>query len=121
MIGLKISGKNAELNPGTSINMKLVNPIFNDDNLSPGSYSLPFELPGGEVSAVNAAIFKNPDVIENSEGFVKQDADLSFDGVHFKKGKIRVKSGSPRNLSAHFTFGLSTISAELKTKKIREL
>lgn len=121
MIGLKISGKNAEMNPGTSISMKLVNPIFNDDNLSPGSYSMPFELPGGEVSPVNAAIFKNPDVIENVEEFVKQDADLSFDGVLFKKGKIRLKSVSPKILSAHFTFGLSAISDEFKTKKLRDL
>lgn len=121
MIGLKISGRDAEMNPGTSISMKLVNPIFNDDNLSPGSFSMPFELPGGEVSPVNAAVFKNPDVIENSEGFVKQDADLFFDGDLFKKGKIRVKSFSPNRLTAHFTFGLSTISDEFKTKKLREL
>lgn len=121
MIGLKISGKNAELNTDTSINMKLVNPIFNEDNLSPGSYSLPFDLPGGEVSPVNASIFKNPDVIENNEGFVKQDAELFFDGVFFKRGKIRVKSVSPSRLNAHFTFGMSAISDEIKTKKLRDL
>lgn len=121
MIGLKISGQQVEVNPETRIDFKLVNPLFNDDTLSPGSYTLPFDLPGGEVSPINASIFKNIDVIENQEKFTRQEAKLFFDGVYYKKGKIKAKTVSSRILSTNFIFGLSTISDEIKTKKIREL
>jgi hypothetical protein len=121
MIGLKINGENAELKPDTRIDIKLVNPLFNEDTLSPGSYTLPFELAGGEVSPINATIFKNLDVIENQEKFSRQEAQILFDDVPYKKGKIKAKTISPSIISTNFIFGLSTLSDEIKTKKIREL
>lgn len=121
MIGLKISGQQAEVNPDTRIDIKLVNPLFNEEALSPGSYTLPFELPGGDVSPSNAEIFKNLDVIENQEKFAKQEAKLFFDGVHYKSGKIRAKTISSKAFSTSFTFGLTAISDDIKTKKLREL
>lgn len=121
MIGLNIDGQNAELKPDTKINIKLVNPLFNEESLSPGSYTLPFELAGGEISPINASIFKNLDVIENQEKFGKQEARIFFDGVFYKKGTIRAKTISPSIISTNFVFGLSTISDEIKTKRIRDI
>lgn len=121
MIGLKIDGQIAELNPDTRIDIKLVNPLFNEETLSPGSYTLPFDMAGGEVSPINASIFKNIDVIESQEKFTRRDAAVFFDGVLFKKGKIKAQTVSSSMITSKFTFGLSSISEEIKTKKIREL
>jgi hypothetical protein len=121
MIQVKISGKTAELRPDTVINFRLNNPLFNEDNLSPGSYTLPFDMAGAESSPQNAAIFLNPDVIENVVTFKKQVADIHFDGIPFKNGKIKPKTITPTSITSNFVFGLSTISDEIKTKKIRDL
>lgn len=121
MIVAKINGKYCEFSPGTTINFKLYNPLFNEDNLSPGSYTLSFQMPSGEASPVNSEIFGHPDVIENQQGFVKLDTELFFDLVKFRSGKIRVKNITDRSINTNFVFGLSTISEEIKTKKIREL
>lgn len=122
MIGIKIDGTFLDVFPETAIEFRLENPIFGDDDrLSPGSFTLPFRLPGGEVSEVNATKFSNTDVISNIEAFKRKEASIFFDRVGYKTGKIRAKISSEEEISANFIFGLSTISDEIKTKKLRDI
>jgi hypothetical protein len=130
MIAIKLEGDSdfLETSPDTTISMKLENPIFGDaDKLSPGSYSLPFNIPVGEASPRNAAKLKNPDVIENNEAYQLQKASLfvsesSIDApIPFKSGNIKTKTSNGNSASAYFTFGLNSISSEFKTAKIRSI
>lgn len=121
MIELVLNGSIVELKRDTSINFKLVNPIFNQDGLSPGSYTLPFDLAGAESSPKNAATFKHPHVIENVDVFVNQAASIKFDGILYKTGKIKPREISDDKINANMIFGLSTISDDFKTAKIRDI
>lgn len=121
MIGIKIGDEFLEVSKDTRISLKLVNPLFNEDNLSPGSLSLPFDLPSGENSPGNAVILGHPDVIENVEGFRKIAGSLFFDGLPMKAGKLIVREHGEGKTNTNFNFGLGTISDEFKTKKVREI
>ena len=124
MIGIELEGDTEylETKPDTTINIRLENPILSDDDkLSPGSYSLPFDLPGGEKSPSNAAKLKNPDVIENNEAYEIQKAKLFYGGVPFKAGILKSTGANPDTISNYFKFGLNSISEEFKTKKLRDL
>ena len=128
MIGVKLEGfnKHLQLKRDTTISVKLENPIFGDgDNLSPGSYSLPFDVPGGDESPENAAMLKNPDVLENAESYaiskalleVSEDENL----IPFKSGELRVRSSIDNNINTNFNFGITSISPEFKTAKLRDI
>lgn len=121
MIGIKIGDEFLEVSKDTRISLKLVNPLFNEDNLSPGSLSLPFDLPSGDASPGNAVILGQPDVIENTEGFRKVAASLFFDGLPMKSGKLIVREHGDNKTNTNFNFGLGTISDEFKTKKVRNI
>ena len=121
MIGIKIGDEFLEVNKDTRISLKLVNPLFNEDNLSPGSLSLPFDLPSGENSPGNAVTLGHPDVFENTEGFRKIAGSLFFDGLPMKTGKLIVREHGEGKTSTNFNFGLGTISDEFKTKKVRDI
>lgn len=121
MIALKINGRYVELSPSTRLSYKLNNPLFDEDGLIKGSYTFPFDLAGAEASELNAVLMGHPDVIENAEGYIKQDADIFFDDVFFKRGKLTAKNAGSKKSSCHFIFGMSTLSDEIKTKKIRDL
>lgn len=122
MIGIRIDDEFLDVPPDVKIQVSLNNPILNEDtNLSKGSFSLPFDVPGEENSPKNSAILGNPDVLENMEGFRKVDAQLLVDGNLFKKGKLIVREAQEGKISTNFNFGLSTISEEFKTKKVREI
>ncbi len=123
MIGIQLEGENdfLETAKDTSISLKLENPIFFDpDKISPGSYSLPFDIPGGDSSQINSAKLKNPDVLENNEVFVPLRASIFYDGVPFKRGKINLQEVINKKLRTYFTFGLNTISDTFKTAKLRD-
>jgi hypothetical protein len=118
MIGIQLEGDNEFLktNRDTSISMRLENPIFfTADKISPGSYSLPFDLPNENFEKL-----KNPQVIENSEDFIVERAALFFDGQPLKRGNINASTITDK-ISTFFTFGLSTISDEFKTAKLRDV
>lgn len=128
MIGIKLEGldKYLQMKRGTSISIKLENPIFgNADNLSPGSYSLPFDVPGGEDSPENAAMLKNPDVIENAESYaitralleVSEDENL----IPFKKGELKVRGSSGNTITTNFNFGITSLASDLKKTKLRDI
>lgn len=130
MIAIKLDGDDdfLETSPDTTISLKLENPIFGDaDKLSPGSFSLPFNIPVGKASERNSAKLKNPDVIENNEAYQLQKASLfvsesTVDApIPFKTGNIKTKSTSKNSASVYFTFGLNAISGEFKTAKIRSI
>lgn len=124
MIGIQLEGDSDFLDifQDTAISFRMENPIFGDpDKLSPGSFSYPFDLPGGEISPKNAAKLKHPDVIESNGAYVEQLAKLFFDGVPFKYGKLKAHSGNLKNISANFTFGLNSISSDLKKARLRDV
>lgn len=121
MIGIRVEDEFLDLPDGISFDVVLNNPLFKEDNLSPGSGTYPFEVPGDEVSEKNARILANPDVLEQSGGTRKIDGELHIDGSDFKKGKVVVRDASGGNININFAFGLAQVSDEFKTKKLREL
>jgi hypothetical protein len=129
MIGIKLEGDDEflELPPDASIQLKLENPILGEgDRISPGSYSLPFNIPGGKKSEKNAAKLKNPDVIENNESYQPVKADLYFTAGHdgpipFKKGTLQAKNTEADNIKSNFIYGLSQISPDFKNARLRDV
>jgi len=123
MIGIELIGTNQflELFDDTVIDLKLANPIFADGDVIPGSITLPFEVPGGDVSPTNAQLLSNPDVIFNISSPRKYDARLWFDGVPYKTGKLFVEKANTKQISVKFVFGLTTIADDFKKKKIRDI
>lgn len=121
MIGLNINGEYADLRPDERISFKLMNPLFEEGDTLKGSYTLPFNLAGSDSSPRNASLFKNPHVLENTEVYPNLDAGIDYDGIPYRKGKIRAKTVSGDRITTNFIFGLSTISDEFKTKKIRDI
>lgn len=121
MIGIEVNGEFLDLYPTTRINLKLFNPIFGDNNIIPGSYTIPFDIPGGDSSPKNARILKNPDVIENPESRTNHIATLYIDGVKYKKGQLSTVKAGNKQINCKFTFGIATISEDIKTIKITEI
>lgn len=124
MIGIKLEGDTDYLDTreDTSIDITLENPLLGDaDRLSPGSYSLPFNLPGGDASPKNAKKLKNPDVLANNEAYAKQLADLFFDDIRYKSGILKSGSAKGNAIETYFTFGLNSLAPEMKTAKLRDL
>lgn len=120
MIGILIEGEDEHLEtfPDTSITVKLENPLFWDpERISPGSFSLPFDLPAAEASPKNAAQFDNPDVIENNVVSTSKIATLFFE-IPIRKGKIRSTDGSDKRSQSYFTWGLNNIRDDFKTVKL---
>ncbi len=124
MIGIKLDGEAGYLETpdDISIDITLENPLLGDaDRLSPGGYSLPFNLPGGDASPTNAAKLNHPDVIENNEAFALQKAQLYFDDIPFKSGTLKGGSATDTTIESYFTFGLNSLSPKLKTAKLRDV
>lgn len=124
MIGIKLQGEteNLELPPDVSITIKIENPLLADpEKLSPGSFSYPFEIPVGDLSPKNSAKLKHQDVLENAEAYTGQDAELFYDGVPFKRGVLKSKTGDKNKRSGYFTFGMNSISPAFKKSKLRSV
>jgi hypothetical protein len=88
MNGIKVNGEFLELFPDANVDITLRNPIFADDQIIPGSYSIPFNIPFGESSPKNTRILGNLQVIENVSRLRETDAYCFYDGLKFKKGKL---------------------------------
>lgn len=125
MIGIKLTGDTEYLDvaPDTSIEIHLENPLLGDaDRLSPGSFSIPFALPGGNASPKNAARLNNPDVIAALEAYQVQQATLLVNDVPYKAGTLRAKSSAGSNrIETNFFFGLNAISEKFKTARLRDV
>ena len=130
MIGIQLDGDSEFLDtpPDVSISMRLENPLLTDDDkISKGSYTYPFRLPGGSKSEKNSKKLRNPDVIENSEVYVVQKATLFASSapdsnvIPFKKGVIKPLDSDAGSINSYFLFGLSTISDDFKTAKLRDV
>lgn len=125
MIGIKLEGDNEYLDTlqDTEIELQLENPLFGDaERLSPGSLSIPFNLPGGEASPKNAGKFNNPDVIANVETYTKLKAGLFYSDVPYKSGTIKARVSNGKNtIETNFFFGLNAISEEFKKAKLRDV
>lgn len=122
MIGIEVAGEFLDVPANVRISFKLNNPLLGDDIvLSPGSGSYTFELPGEDESPHNARILGNPDVLENPNGLRKFNAQLYIDGIRFKRGQLIVRDATPGSITVNFNWGLTQLSDDVKTKKLRDL
>jgi hypothetical protein len=120
-IAIRIGDQFLDLPKDLSVELEMNNPLLNENNLSPGSVSLPFDLPSENASPKNGRLLNVPDVLENVEGFRKIDAELLVSDIPLKKGKLIVREASRKKISANFNFGLTNVADDFKTKKIRSL
>lgn len=125
MIGIKLEGDTEYLDTldDTEIEIQLENPLLGDaERLSPGSLSIPFNLPGGDASPKNSKKLKDPDVIENWESYTVNKATLFYDDVPYKNGTIKARTITAKSIiQTNFFFGLNSISSEFKTAKLRDV
>lgn len=124
MIGIKLQGHDdfLDLKPDTSIQLKLESPLLGDgEKISPGSYSYPFDIPAGQESPSNAEQLKHPGLVENSEAFFKDRAELYFNGVPFRQGNLQARSYEDNKARGNFLFGLSQIRADFKDAELRDV
>lgn len=118
MISIRVDDEFLDLLPDTKISVTLNNPLFNEDNLSPGSFSLPFNLP---LSPKNNRLLSIPSVIESLSIKKKIDAQLLVSDVPLHTGQLVLGEVAGRKISVNFIFGMSVVKSDLKTKKIRSL
>lgn len=122
MNGVQISDEFLDLSADTSVELVLRNPIYADDYIIPGSYSLPFTVPGGDRNEKNARLLKHPDVIENIDArYNIPDTRYWYDGILLKRGKLQVDNTERGDFSLNFLFGLGTVADNFKTAKIRDI
>jgi hypothetical protein len=121
MIGIKINGEFLDLFPDTQISLKLRNPIFAEGNIIPGSYSLPFELPGGDASPKNSRIFGNQDSHSVFRPERKYAASILIDGNVFKSGTMIMEAAGRDTYKAKFRFGLGEFAEEFKNTSLRSV
>lgn len=123
MIEVKINNEMADVLKSTRVSLELNSPLLAEDNLSPGSISYPFDLPCGDDSPKNSELLGTPDVVENTEGFRKVAAELGFDGVPFRRGKLIVREHAGKTRArVNFNFGvLAAFGEDFKKKKLADL
>lgn len=123
MIGIEytVTGEFLDLFPDTRLNLKLRNPIFGDGDIIPGSFAFPFRVPGPDKSAINAKLLGAPDEPAARSSHNPNGWALWIDGVRWKTGKLIIENATGREVNLRFNFGLTTISDDFKTKKIREI
>lgn len=118
MISIKVNGEFLELNATTRISQKLKSPIFADDNIIPGSYSFPFDIP---LSDNNARILGHLDVLENTNCQNEFQAELYFDKVLLQIGKLKINGISATSITTNFVYGFETLSESIKEKTLRDI
>ncbi len=121
MIGIEVNGEFLDLYPDTKVTLKWRNPIFADDGIIPGSYSLPFNIPGGDESPYNARILHNPEIVEAVNDKFEVEAKLYYDQNVYRVGILSYKQGTPTKYNSNFKFGTATISENFKSKLISEV
>jgi len=122
MIGIQYNNQWFDLLPETRIQLALKSPLFADDNIIPGSYSLPFDLPFGDASPKNTAMLQHIDVVENTVRVRKIEVKLFYDFNHYKTGILEIGEINleGNRLSTNFKFGLSLLE-DIKTLKLRDV
>jgi hypothetical protein len=120
MNGIKVSGEFLDLFPDTVLDMILKNPIFAEDNIIPGSFSLPIDIPFGDASPKNSRILKNIDVVENNERLREVDADYYYDKVRIRKGKLALGKIIGNKINTNFQFGTSNLE-NIKSLKLKDI
>lgn len=122
MIAIQIGDEYLDLPPNQRINVQLNNPLFNEDNLSPGSFSYTFDVPVGDASPKNERLLQNPSKAEAVGKKKKFDAKLLFDDVVIQTGKLVRRGGKNNRATCNFTFGAITkLTEEFRNKKLREV
>lgn len=122
-IGIQLDGDTEflDLPNDASIELSINNPLLGDASvLSPGAFSLPFNMPAGKDSPKNAQKLKHPEVVENNESYQLQKASLFLKGLKFKTGTLK-SSSIDKTVSANFLFGLSQVDQRIKTARLRDV
>ena len=121
MIGIKVYEQWLQLNPDTVVPWRLNSPIFNDDNIIEGSYTLPFVIPVGKDSPYNDALLGFPGLPENAGSKKEHPAEIFFDGLLLFSGILVIKSGSANQATANFKIGIAKYKSLLQSITIPEL
>jgi len=116
MIAIKIGDEFLDLFPDTKITLDKNNPIYAEDNIIPGDYTYPFDIPFAEASPKNTRLLDFVHVPENFNRTRQAEASLFYDNNFFRKGLLvlGIYSRGDSKLSVNLKFGLTTISDNLK-------
>jgi hypothetical protein len=111
-------GTALDLNPGTRVQLNLVNSAFDSDVLK-GSFSYTFAIPN---TPKNRIYFGFPEEISSNAGFTN-----AVSGFRLKSGmvevlcKVNIQSVSPDAINIYLYTASAILADTLKTKKLREL
>ena len=103
MLELTSSGQPVQLSPGTSVQLVLNSPLFDEDTIK-GQFSYSFSVPAGP----NGRLYgfpERPDTL--AEPGAQRTAELAEDGLPLLRGTQRVKSATPAKYSVALAGGLS--------------
>lgn len=118
MLEIKKDGYTFDLFPGTTINMEISNPIFDDDIIK-GNYSFPFKLP---LSDRNKFLLNYPDNIASPVSL--QDSytvDIYLDGwVLFPSAILKIKNCSNGICNVYILVGISTFAEYAANTKLAQ-
>jgi hypothetical protein len=118
MIGIRIKEQLLTLYPSTVMNITLNSTAYlgDDNDVIPGSYSLPVTVP---LDDHNNPILNYPGRIDNFNKFLKDEpCEIVFDGIRMFSGKASVKPAGKKD--AKLSIIINDIG-DFKLKKLNEL
>jgi len=119
MIGFKIADDFLSLPPDTSITITLQNPIFAENGIIPGSYSIPFNVP---VNEQNIPLLGRQHVVESTARFPRSIlAHLFLKGTPWMQGELKIRKVNGSKYNVNFQSGIRNLGADFRDKRIREL
>jgi hypothetical protein len=113
MLELTCNGQPVQLAPGTTVQLELNSPLF-DEEVITGDYSFSFAVP----AAPNGEAYGFPELPEAAAVGGQLPAGLSDDGYPLLSGTQRVRSASAAKYTVNLQGGLSGLAAALGGKKL---
>ncbi|NJO92112.1 MAG: hypothetical protein HC831_26425 [Chloroflexia bacterium] len=119
MYGLRINSAFLDLLPESSISLELNNPIFADD-IIPGSFSLPFDLP---LTDRNRQVLGYPELLNLSgRPAVKiRNVELWILGIPWRSGELILRGFQNGNYRTNFQTDTSLLAEKFNNLNLREL
>jgi hypothetical protein len=117
MFALKIAGQWPEFLPGTSVNLTLVNPIFDANNVS-RVFSFPFKLP---LTNRNRSIFGHQHRLDAKGKSVFTDVELYIQNIFLDKGVLWITGKGQDYIEVSFQNEVTNILEDLDKIKVNEI
>ena len=120
MLQIEINSQFLDLPVDFTPQFNRFNPVFQTEGVISDDYTFPIPLPHTDH---NARILGNPGVIENESPFRPRfTARMWWGGMPRLTGQIRIaKVENERTISVYFVYGLSEISADFRTRSLRDV